>query len=192
MNFVLPPKEVSHIILYDTDPKFSSIGKELINMINKYNITYKLSKDAKLSYLEIADKKEKRKYLLLTILGPNTEHLPEGIDGDNEVGTGKIEIRVTDNIWKIFGILIFELINIRNLDERNNELIESSTNDNEFANNMEFIECQSVKDHVKLIEEGIRKYKWDEIIRPLNIKNTVCNAKETPHKKAYKKLFKTL
>ena len=191
-TLISPPDEVSHIILYETDPEFIPIGEELIDMVNKYDITYELSRNAKLSYLEIADNKEKRKYLLLTILGPNTEHLPKGIDGVNDVGIGKIEVRVTDNIWKMFGILIFELINIRNLDEKNKQLIESSTNENEFATTMELIECQSVKDHVKLVEEGIRKYKWDEIIRPMNIKNSVCNAEETPHKKAYKKLFKNL
>lgn len=192
MNHILPPEEVSHIILYNTQPKFKPIGKELINMVNKYEITYELSRESKLSYLEIADNKEKREYLLLTILEPNTKNLPETIDGDNQVGTGKIEIRVTDNIWKMFGILIFELINIRNLDEKNKELIESSTNENEFATTMELIECQSVKDHYELMKEGIRKYKWDKIICPLNIENSVCNAEETPHKKAYKRLFKNL
>jgi len=190
----------SYFEIDDSDSTFIPLAKNVVNLINRYPLSHELSRQALKSVLKINQEDDiKYNHLLLFIIGEQDTTIPLHIGGSNLVETGIIILRYNRDIWKMFGILIFELLNIKNFDLNKERKIISilgnkkgskTVREEKFATLMEHIECQSVKGHHEIMAQGIKEYGWPSYLDTAKkIENKVCQAKETPHKQAYRNLL---
>ena len=205
-----PYKEVLPLQLYESDPKFNYVFDRFIEWLRQCYLSRRL-------VYEALDKIN-QKAILIQIIDKNDERfLPKHIGGSFVSKRGIINIRFKDNselidrviernqlidrtraldslaygaMWNMFSILIFELINMRNLEGKPQEIFKRCTDCDTYARSMEEVEAQTAIDHHNISLEGIKQCNWNSIVdRFKNPAKDISKQEERGHTQFYRDEF---